>query len=234
MSSVILVVEDEPAIADTVCMALRLDGFHAITAGTARTALSLLDNDVSLAIVDVGLPDQSGFDLLRDIRRSSSLPVLLLTARSDEIDRVLGLELGADDYVVKPFSPRELVARVKAILRRIEHPPAERGDQIGPFTIDRKRKIIFYDGERLNLSAYEYGTLSLLLDHPGQVFSREQIMDHVWTAPEDSFDRAVDTVIKNIRASIRSVRKAESQIDPVETRRGMGYCLREEIVRMKA
>ena len=245
-SSVILVVEDEPAIADTVCTALRLDGFTAVSAGTASAALSRLTSDVSLAIIDIGLPDRSGFDLLREIRKASSLPVLLLTARSEEIDRVLGLELGADDYVVKPFSPRELVARVRAILRRVTSNSGEPGIDlhslsdspalqqkiIGPFQIDRSRKVIHYAGQRLQLSAYEYGTLELFLDHPGQVFSREQIMDRVWTDPEESFDRAVDTVIKNIRAAIRSA-QADSALDPIETRRGMGYCLREEIARFE-
>jgi two-component system catabolic regulation response regulator CreB len=243
-SSVILVVEDEPAIADTVCTALRLDGFTAVSVGTATAALSRLADDVSLAVVDIGLPDRSGFDLLREIRKASSVPVMLLTARSEEIDRVLGLELGADDYVVKPFSPRELVARVRAILRRI--PPGPAGGSIstsidehtshekiiGPFQIDRSRKVIHYAGQRLHLSAYEYGTLELFLDHPGQVFSREQIMDSVWSDPEESFDRAVDTVIKNIRAAIRSA-QADSALDPIETRRGLGYCLREEIARFE-
>jgi two-component system catabolic regulation response regulator CreB len=246
-SSVILVVEDEPAIADTICTALRLDGFTAVSVGTAAAALSRLADDVSLAIVDIGLPDRSGFDLLREIRKVSSVPVMLLTARSEEIDRVLGLELGADDYVVKPFSPRELVARVRAILRRISTTPStptgESGSTsvdshanhqkiIGPFQIDRGRKVIHYAGQRLHLSAYEYGTLELFLDHPGRVFSREQIMDHVWADPEESFDRAVDTVIKNIRAAIRSA-QADTTLDPIETRRGMGYCLREEIARFE-
>ncbi|HBS03788.1 MAG TPA: two-component system response regulator CreB [Leptospiraceae bacterium] len=244
----VLIIEDEPAIADTLSIALDLEGFSTEVVRTGAKGLSSLSNDPdAFVVLDVGLPDQTGFEVLRQIREKYSVPVLMLTARTEEIDRVLGLELGADDYVTKPFSPREVVSRIKAILRRWNKSGASENGEPGPvdtvgpapassaasagakndsrFRVDKDGMEIYFLGQKLPLSPYEYGTLTLMLERPGMVFSREQIMDHVWTEPEESFDRAVDTVIKNIRNALRAV---DPDQDIIETRRGLGYCIRRE------
>jgi two-component system catabolic regulation response regulator CreB len=223
LSKKVLIIEDEPGILETIQIALSSEGFEPVSAQTGGTGLSLLSEEILLVLLDIGLPDRNGYEVLKDIRKKSSVPVLLLTARDSEIDKVLGLELGADDYVVKPFSPRELVARIRAIVRRTM--PVTNTSQSG-LTIDLEKKLIFYFGELLNLSPYEFKTLALFMRSPGRIFSREEIMDLVWTEPEDSFDRAVDTVIKNIRSRFKEVR---SDLDPIETRRGQGYGLKENI-----
>lgn len=239
----ILIIEDEPAIADAIRVGLEQEAFAASAVATGTAGLDALAKHVpALVILDVGLPDQSGFDVLRRIRSTSTVPVILLTARAEEIDRVLGLELGADDYLTKPFSPRELAARVRAILRRAQpdggtengagagsggNVGATRapGNKASPFRVDADKRLIYFFDRRLILTPYEYGTLRLLVERPGWVFSREKIMDLVWDEPEDSFDRAVDTVIKQLRSRLRDVRP---DLDPIETRRGEGYCLRED------
>ncbi|MBL8022203.1 MAG: two-component system response regulator CreB [Leptospirales bacterium] len=219
----VLIVEDEPAIAEALVFALKTEGFEATHVTTATEAKSLLSSPFELMILDVGLPDKNGFDFLREIRSKNKIPVLMLTARSEEVDRIVGLELGADDYVVKPFSPREVTARVRAILRRSQQPS---GDKQNAFEVDEERTTIRYFGQALALSRYEYSILLLLIKRPGWVFSREKIMDMVWQEPEESFDRAVDTHIKNIRAKLKEVRP---DLDPLQTRRGMGYSLKEDL-----
>ncbi|MBI3395360.1 MAG: response regulator, partial [Spirochaetia bacterium] len=202
----VLVVEDEAPIADTLEFALTREGFRVLRAGTVESAAGLLDQ-CALVILDVGLPDTSGFELLKSIRsgargKSARLPVIMLTARAEEIDRILGLELGADDYVAKPFSPREVAARVKAVLRR-----AEAQAESSPFRVDESRSIVFYYGQSLALSPTEYKILSLLMRHPGWVFSRDKIMDLAYEGEgmDASLDRSVDTHIKNIRAKLRAI-----------------------------
>jgi two-component system, OmpR family, catabolic regulation response regulator CreB len=223
----ILVVEDEPAIADNVTYALGTDGFETTWCATGEEALAVLaKGGIDLVVLDIGLPDRNGFDLCREIRRTSSVPIIFLTARADEVDRVVGLELGGDDYVVKPFSPRELSARVKAVLRRS---PAAANDPAGranrsPFTIDRQKFTITYFGQPLDLSRYEFMILALLIERPGWVFSRDQIMERVWEAPEASLDRTVDTHIKTLRAKLRRIKP---KLDPIQTHRGLGYSLKE-------
>ena len=227
MSGHILVIEDEPAIADTIVYALRTEGFdvtwHA-TGGEALRALAVGHFD--LMVLDVGLPDTSGFDVCREVRKTSEIPIVFLTARSEEVDRVVGLEIGGDDYVAKPFSPRELAARVKAILRRTrgnggpDRAPA--ASQV--WTIDRQRRAITYHGEALDLPRNEYSLLAVLLEHPGWVYSRDQLMDLAWEAPEAAMARTVDTHIKTLRARLRAIRPDE---DPIQTHRGVGYSLRE-------
>ncbi len=229
MKQQILVVEDEPAIADTIVYALETEGFAALRAVTGGDALALLaETDIALAVVDVGLPDINGFDLVREIRRDSRLPVIFLTARASEIDRVVGLEIGGDDYVAKPFSPRELTARIRAVLRRVQdNPPAPSGVmKRGPFAVDDARRTIHYHGEALDLTRYEYDVLRLLVRHPGRVYTRDQLMERVWAAPEFSMDRTVDTHIKTLRAKLRAVRPDE---DAIRTHRGVGYSLRDDL-----
>lgn len=227
MAQRILVVEDEPAIADTITYALRTEGFDVVWASTGGEALHLLEeNGIRLILLDVGLPDQNGFDVCKQIRKTSAVPIIFLTARTEEIDRVVGLEIGGDDYVPKPFSPRELAARVKAVLRRFpapeDGPSAARADS--PFRIDKERMRIWYFGTPLELSRYEFRILEILTRRPGWVFSREKLMDLVWEAPEASMDRTVDTHVKTIRAKLHKIKPG---IDPIQTHRGIGYSWKE-------
>jgi len=218
----ILVIEDEPAIADTVVYALETEGFATHWCTTGGDAWEAFRNRPPPAaiILDVGLPDVSGFDLCRRIRTESEVPIIFLTARSDEIDRVVGLELGGDDYVVKPFSPRELSARVRARLRRHTPTAISAGEGDPGFAIDEAGVRILYQGHDLELSRYEYRLFRILLRHPGRVYSRGQLMEQAWDEPERSFDRTVDTHIKTLRAKIRD--KAP-KLDPIRTHRGIGY-----------
>jgi two-component system, OmpR family, catabolic regulation response regulator CreB len=217
----ILIIEDEQAIADTLIYALRTEGFeteHRLLGHDGLAAVA--GGGLDLLILDIGLPDINGFDLCRELRRSSDLPVLILTARSDEIDRIVGLELGADDYVIKPFSPREVAVRVRTILRRSgprSDPPIP-----GPFLVDEASRIIRFHGKALDLTRYEYALLATLIGAPGRVFSRGQLMQQVWTHPEHSLERTVDTHIKTLRGKLRAVR---SEADPIRTHRGIGYSL---------
>jgi two-component system catabolic regulation response regulator CreB len=225
----ILVVEDEPAIADNIKYALSTEGFDVVWCSTSEEAMTILEDDgISLIVLDIGLPDRNGFDLCKDIRKTSALPIIFLTARADEIDRVVGLEIGGDDYVVKPFSPRELAARVKAVLRRTPETEAESVTNVvtSPFYIDKKRKRISYFGKPLDLSRYEYKILEVLIGRPGWVFSRDQLMDLVWEEPEASMDRTVDTHIKTLRSKLKEVKP---KLDPIKTHRGLGYSLKESL-----
>lgn len=221
----ILVVEDEPAIADNITYALSTEGFDVTWCATGEEARTVLRNDgIDLIVLDIGLPDISGFELCKQIRKISGVPVVFLTARADEIDRVVGLEIGGDDYVVKPFSPRELAARVKAILRRVPS-AGNSGDADNlPFAIDKQKKRISYFGKQMDLSRYEYKILEVLIEKPGWVFSRDQLMDLVWEDPGASMDRTVDTHIKTLRTKLKAVRPA---LDPIKTHRGLGYSLKE-------
>jgi two-component system, OmpR family, catabolic regulation response regulator CreB len=230
---VILVVEDEPGIADTLQYALRTEGFEPrwCASGEAALAAAQSGGDVALVILDVGLPDLSGFEVFKRLRaREPTLPILFLTARADEIDRVVGLELGADDYVTKPFSPRELVARVRTVLRRSTPPPAASvGAGIAApsaFRIDDGKRSIQYYGRALELSRYEYGLLKTLLGRPGFVFTREVLLQRVWDDDTDSLDRTVDAHVKTLRAKLKAVAPA---LEPIRTHRGVGYALAEDL-----
>jgi len=227
MPTRILIVEDEPSICENVVYALEADGFAVATAATGREALEQMKSQTfDLIILDVGLPDMTGFEVCKTIRKTQTLPILFLTARSSEVDRVVGLEIGGDDYVVKPFSPRELVARVRAILRRVSATPLPPNahDASIPLVIDDVRCQAIYFGTSLNLSRYEFRMLKAFAAHPGRVFSREQLMDHASEEPDASMERTVDTHIKTLRSRMRGVR---SGIDPIVTHRGMGYSLLE-------
>lgn len=229
MNKKILIIEDEQGIADTITYSLNTEGYAAIVADTGTDGLKLLDNDeFDFVILDIGLPDISGFEVLKRIRNSSEIPVLILTARSEEIDRVLGLELGSDDYVVKPFSPRELTARVKTILRRFNKKDSENNNEkpCMMFGVDDKKRSITYCDNKLDLSRYEFEILHLFIKRPGWVFSREQIMDLIWSEPEESFERTVDAHIKSIRSKLRTI---NPEVDPIETHRGVGYALKEDM-----
>jgi two-component system, OmpR family, catabolic regulation response regulator CreB len=230
----ILVVEDEPSIADTLLYALRTEGFVAEWCTTGRAGLAALAaKSFALVVLDVGLPDGSGFDVCKQIRTRSALPVLFLTARNSELDRVLGLELGGDDYLVKPFSPRELTARVKAILRRMNGGPPKNGESAPTpsepaatapeFVVDDEQCSIRYRGGLLELTRYEFRLLKTLAAKPGRVFSRDQLMTAAWEDPGASLDRTVDAHIKTLRAKLRAV---ASDTDPIQTHRGLGYSIK--------
>lgn len=219
----ILIVEDESAIADAVLYALRGEGYVAEHCLLAQDGLARLRaGGFDLAILDVGLPDMTGFDACREIRAFSSLPVIFLTARDGEIDRVLGLELGADDYVIKPFSPRELVARVRARLRRAQTGDAAWREQ-GAFAHDLPGQRIRYAGHELVLTRYEYRLLAALLQRPGAILSRERLMEDIWRDAPDTDDRTVDTHIKTLRAKLHTL---QPDVDPIQTHRGLGYSLK--------
>ncbi len=228
----VLIVDDEPAIRDNIRFALESEGLDTLQLATGGDVLDMLERrGVDLVVLDVGLPDISGFDLLKEIRKLHRTPVIMLTARNAELDRVLGLEIGADDYVVKPFSPRELSARVKAVLRRAQGPARAPQQALGPepegalVVIHEKRQVKYF-GEPLSLSRYEYDILTVFIGRPGQVFTREQLMTRVWEQPEQSLDRTVDAHIKNLRAKLRAIRP---DLDPIVTHRGSGYSLREDL-----
>ncbi|MFT4547048.1 MAG: two-component system catabolic regulation response regulator CreB [Verrucomicrobiales bacterium] len=229
MKPKVLVVEDEPSILDNILYALGSEGLDAIGVSTGESAKEHLEGegDIQLIVLDVGLPDTTGFELCKEIRLTSQIPIIFLTARDAELDRIVGLEIGADDYVTKPFSPRELSARVKAVLRRYnigigESASAEESSI--PFEIDEKRMQIRYFGTAPSLSSTEFRLLRTLCDSPGRVFSRTQLMEAAWEEPDAAMERTVDAHIKSIRAKLRTV-KAEP--DPIETHRGLGYSLRE-------
>ena len=225
MTPKVLLIEDEPAIADTLSYALESDGFECIKAETGHGGLARLSEaGFNLVLLDVGLPDINGFELCKQIRKSSKIPIIFLTARSSEIDRVVGLEIGADDYVVKPFSPREVTARVRAVLRRFQPDRAESQTAPEGFQVDEARCHIEFQGEILQTSRYEYRILKILIERPGWVFSRDKLMAMAWDAPESSMDRTVDAHIKSIRAKIRAI---DAAADPIQTHRGLGYSLKE-------
>jgi two-component system catabolic regulation response regulator CreB len=226
----ILVVEDEPGIADTIRYALASDGFDPVWSATGAAALDAVSKEpVALAILDVGLPDINGFELFKQLQKVVDVPVVFLTARADEIDRVVGLELGADDYVTKPFSPRELVARVRTVLRRTQRGQAKTGDLAqaspSPFAHDPERRRIRYFGRALDLSRYEYGILVVLIGRPGRVFTRDELLDKVWDGDHDSYDRTVDAHVKTLRAKLRAV---AADVEAIVTHRGTGYALAED------
>ncbi len=225
----ILIVDDEPSIVDNISFALETEGLSAHSCATGGDALAELASEYfDLLILDVGLPDINGFDLARRIRAESPVPIIFLTARSDEIDRVVGLELGADDYVTKPFSPRELSARVKAVLRRTSAGGGTEAEKSSSnpalFEIDEKKLLISYCNQPLELSRTEYRLLKLLLQSPGRVYSRDQLMNHAWEHAGVSLERTVDTHIKTLRRKLKIIRPDEN---PIVTHRGIGYSLRE-------
>jgi two-component system catabolic regulation response regulator CreB len=223
----ILVVEDEAPIAETITYALKTEGFQPVWRSTGREALAVLtEQPVALVVLDVGLPDTSGFDLCREIQRRGAVPVIFLTARNAEVDRIVGLELGADDYLAKPFSPRELTARVRAVLRRTQgRGPGPVAGGADGWAHDAERCRISYRGQPLELTRNEYRLLGALLASPGRVFNRDQLMTAAWDDPGAALDRTVDAHIKSLRAKLREVAPDE---DPIVTHRGLGYALRED------
>lgn len=239
----IIVVEDERSIADTVLHCIEREGFSAEWHTLGLAALERIrEGNGDLIVLDVGLPDVSGFELCKAIRAFSAVPIIFLTARDEEIDTIVGLEIGADDYVTKPFSPRELGARIKTVLRRIpaaSPPPTDEYAAMGApapgpgtpapssaFAVDSAKMTARYKGRALSLTRYEFGLLELLAGSPGRVFSRDALMSAVWGDDSPSLDRTVDAHIKSLRAKCRAI---APDTDPIRTLRGTGYALRDDL-----
>ncbi len=224
----ILVIEDEPTIADAIDYALATEGLTVVRATTLQAARELFTT-ADLLVLDVSLPDGSGFDFCRDVRATSSVPVIFLTSRASEIDRVVGLEIGADDYVVKPFSPRELSARVRAVLRRTNDRKTgstSSSSLNSHLIVNDDKKQATWHGVTLDLTRYEYRLLTVLAERPGMIFPRTRLLDLVWEKPDGSFDRTVDTHIKTLRAKLHA---AYPDSNPIRTMRGEGYAWDETL-----
>ncbi|HVY93587.1 MAG TPA: response regulator transcription factor [Bryobacteraceae bacterium] len=226
MSRRIAIVEDEAELAGLIEYNLSRSGFESrIFNGGDGTLAALERFAPDLIVLDVMLPDHDGFDLCRRIRaggRLSRVPILFLTARTDEVDRVLGLEIGGDDYITKPFSPRELVARIKAHLRRLdgETEPTSSEVQLGPFRVDQAARRVYQAGRELDLTSTEYKLLEFFILHPGHAFSREQLLQHVWGEQHFVTPRTVDVHVRRLREQIE-----EKPDEPtfLATVRGFGY-----------
>ena len=199
----ILVVDDEPKIARLLRDYLERAGFNVSVAHDGREALMRARTErPDLVILDLGLPAVDGLDVTRQLRRDGDLPILMLTARDDETDRVAGLELGADDYVTKPFSPREVVARVRAILRRRGGPSGEEVIRVGPLEVDPARMRVAVDGQVVELTATEFALLTALARQPGRVYTRSQLLDAIHGTAFESYERAIDAHVKNLRRKL--------------------------------
>ena len=225
----VLVVDDENPIVEAVAYNLRKEGFQTLTASDAEQCLDIARAEKpDLIILDVMLPSASGFDVCRMLRKQNDVPIIMLTARAEETDRVVGLELGADDYITKPFSMRELMARVKSVLRRT-HTGAVATDAIvsvGNLTVDPNRYEVTLGDKRIELSPKEFDLLRFMATHPGQVFSRQALLDRVWGADAYVEDRTVDVHIRWLREKIEV---EASRPERLLTVRGVGYKFRSEI-----
>ncbi len=217
----ILIIDDEPRIATIAGDYLRHAGFAVATAETGSEGLERVQRDrPALVVLDLRLPDMDGIEVARALRKVSSIPIVMLTARAEESDRLLGLEAGADDYVVKPFSPRELVARVRAVLRRSGDSAPADVLRIGDLMLDKGRLAVTRGRERIDLTATEFELLATLAAHPGRLFTRAQLLDAIRGSDAESFDRAVDAHVKNIRRKIERDPRAPRYLLTVY---GVGY-----------
>lgn len=220
----ILIVEDDPHIADLIRLYTEKEGWDSATAENGAKALSLLKSyPAELIVLDIMLPDMDGIEVLREVRKEQSIPVIFLTAKSEEIDKILGLELGADDYVTKPFSPKELIARMKAIFRRLQPDTDKkpRSIHVRDLEMDSQKMEVRVKGKAVRISGLEFTLLFFLASHPGQVFSRNQLMDSMY--PENDvlvIDRTVDVHIKNLRKKLNDPAKQPKYIESVF---GVGY-----------
>ncbi|MBN1978847.1 MAG: response regulator transcription factor [Anaerolineae bacterium] len=228
MNEVILVVDDEPKIVKQARDYLERSGYRVLEAGDGKTALAQVRHErPDLIVLDLSLPEMDGLDVCRALRRESDVPIIMLTARVDETDRLIGLELGADDYITKPFSPRELVARVRAVLRRVRGGVHQPGlIHAGDLEIDLQGHRVTRTGEVVDLTRSEFNLLALLAQHPGQTFTREQLLDRLHGVVYDGYDRSVDAHVKNLRRKL--------ELDPSDPRYvltvyGVGYKFTDEV-----
>ena len=226
----ILVVDDEPSVRESVAYALEQEGFDVTLASNGEDAETKIDDDgaFDLLILDIMMPGKSGLDICREVRSQSAVPIILLTAKDAEVDKVVGLEVGADDYVTKPFSVRELLGRVRAQLRRRELDRTDGADgstiEAGPVSVDLARHLVTVRGEPVNLTRSEFQVLRLLAERPGQVFSRLEIMEELWQTEFSGDVRACDVHISNLR---QKVERDPQEPELVLTVRGIGYKLAE-------
>jgi two-component system response regulator BaeR len=217
----ILIVEDEEKIANLLCDYLEEAGFQASVQGDGGRVISQVKKDpMDLILLDIMLPGKNGLELCREIRQFSNIPIIMITARVEEIDRLLGLELGADDYICKPFSPREVVARVKAIFRRVHAEPVEHNLVIGPISLDKNAHQVMIDDQELNLTPNEFGLLAVMMSRPNRVFSRNELINRIQGYDFEGYDRTIDTHIKNLRKKI--ARRLPGQ-EIITTVYGVGY-----------
>ena len=225
----VLVVEDEESITEPLVAALGREGFEAVVASTAAEALDKARSvEPDVILLDVMLPDGSGFDVCRELRRTSRVPILMLTARAEETDRIVGLEIGADDYVVKPFSARELVARIRAVLRRAEPLPQANADaalEVGPIRVEPASRTASVDGRPLELSRKEFEVLELLAREVGRVVTRERLIEEVWDTTWFGSTKTLDVHVSALRRKL-----GDDPASPrwLHTVRGVGYRLGEE------
>jgi DNA-binding response OmpR family regulator len=217
MAGTILLVEDEPSVGELVRGYLTRDGYRVIWVRSGEEALAELDrHTIRMVLLDIGLPGRDGFDICRDIRSRSQIPILMLTARDEELDRVVGLEFGADDYLTKPFSPRELVARMKAIFRRTEPQERHHTFVLGDVVLDRESHDVTVDGKPVELTAKEFDLLAFFLANAGVAVSRDVLLDRVWGQEYPGGTRTVDVHVAQLRRKLR--RPAL-----IRTLRGTGY-----------
>jgi DNA-binding response OmpR family regulator len=228
MSPRILVVDDEPAVTDLLAYNLRKAGYETLLASDGREALHIASqSNPDLILLDLMIPEVDGLDVCRELRKTSAVPIIMLTARGEEIDRVVGLELGADDYVSKPFSVRELLARIKAVLRRVQ-PVEANGEPStilygkGGLQLNVENRIVTINGADLPLTRLEFDILHLLISNTKRVLTRERLLEQAWGYDFVGDTRAVDSAIKRLRAKLR---EASAEADSIEAVRGIGYRL---------
>ncbi|MBM4445911.1 MAG: response regulator transcription factor [Chloroflexi bacterium] len=223
--SKILLVDDEPKVCELVKAYLVKDGYDVIIAADGKTAVEQAQrHKPDLILLDLNLPELDGLEVCRTIRKQSNVPIIMLTARDEEVDKIVGLEIGADDYVTKPFSPRELAARVSAVLRRYREGPKQ-GEQIiaGELRLDPEKHEAIYTGQQLSLTAAEFKLLAVLARNPGRVYTRLQLMDSAFGESYEGYERTIDAHIKNIRQKMSKL--APESANPLVTIRGVGYKL---------
>ena len=228
MAGTVLVIDDEPKIREVLRHYLIADGFEVAEAASGEEGLDRMQSlHPDVVVLDVRLPGKDGFEVLAELRRISSAYVLMLTARAEEIDRLLGLSLGADDYVVKPFSPREVSARVKALLRRSRSPETAADDllEVGRLRIDQARRLVTLSGSGIELTVLEFDLLATLAAAPGRVFTRRQLLERVWGWDFFGDERVVDVHIRNLRQALGDDAQNPSVVATV---RGVGYKLVED------
>ena len=225
MSHRILVVDDEPSVTDLIAYNLRKSLYDVKTAADGREALRLVrEYSPDLILLDLMIPEVDGLDVCRELRKTSDVPVIMITARGEEVDRVLGLEIGADDYVTKPFSMRELMARIKAVLRRTQKDSDTESSTLlrgpGGLLMDVERRAITVDDAPIELTRLEFDLLHRLLINPGRVLTRERLLEQAWGYEYVGDTRAVDSAVKRLRAKLRAI---SDEADCIESVRGLGY-----------
>jgi two-component system response regulator RegX3 len=219
----ILIVDDEPALVDAVGYALRTEGFETTAVADGQDGLeTALRDEYDVILLDLNLPNLSGVEVCRRLRQDSGVPVIMLTARGEELDRVLGLEVGADDYVTKPFSMAELVGRVRALLRRreLDRADATPRRKVGALEIDSERHEVFVDGRHVALTASEFRLLARLAEHPGRVYTRRELMQHLWKSEYVGDERACDSHMANLR---KKIERDPARPERLLSVRGAGY-----------